>query len=412
MDIINRLDGLLKSRGDEIEAWLANCAAEKPPFIYGSVDLRHSGTKIAPVDTNLFPGGFNNISAAASVRAAANAKAYVVRHAPDAKKLLIVPESHTRNLAYLENVACLRDILADAGFEVQVGTLNPEATDTLTLETMKGRELIEHPLARDGDTLATKHGFVPDAVIVNNDFTPGVPDIMKNLSQPVWPPVNMGWYRRRKRVHFSAYDGVVRDFGEAFDFDHWLISAYHRNCGLVDFRARAGMECVATNVDLVLDILRVKYAEYGVTEQPYVFIKADSGTYGMGVMTARSGEEVLSLNKKFRQKMDVIKEGHHNTEVVIQEGVPSIDTLDGHVAEPMIYVVDQQAVGGAFRVNDQRDAYGNLNAPGMRFHGMCDQEESEKCPEGDLRKKVTHCNFGVYELIARLATLAAAREEY
>lgn len=412
MEIIAHLDGLLKTRGEDVEAWLAARAEEKPPFIYGSCDLRHSGHKIAPVDTNLFPGGFNNLSQAARERAAIQAKHYLTRHAPDARKLLILPESHTRNLAYLENVACLRDILLEAGYAVTVGTLNPEATDTWKLETLHGRELVEQPLHREDNRLVSKDGFVADAIIVNNDFTPGVPDKVKNLAQPMFPPADMGWHRRRKREHFAAYDALVRDFGEAFALDHWLISAYHRNCGMVDFRAREGMECVATNVELVLDILRVKYKEYGITEDPYVFIKADSGTYGMGVMTARSGEEVLSMNKKFRQKMDVIKEGYHNTEVVIQEGVPSIDTLDGHTAEPMIYVMDQQAVGGAFRVNDQRDAYGNLNAPGMRFYGMCDQEESERCPEGALRKKVTHCNFGVYELIARLATLASAREEY
>jgi glutamate--cysteine ligase len=412
MEIINHLDGLLKTRGDDVQAWLADRAQEKPPFIYGSVDLRHSGTKIVPVDTNLFPGGFNNLSKAAKLRAAEAAKAYIQRHHADARNVLVVPESHTRNLAYLENVACLRDILTDAGYEVAVGTLNPEADPVLELETMTGRPLKEVGLELQDGVLRTRDGFEADVVVVNNDLTSGVPDILKNTKQPLMPPLGMGWYRRRKRVHFAAYDALVRDFGEAFDLDHWLISAFHRNCGLVDFRAREGFECVATNVELVLDILRVKYKEYGITEDPYVFIKADSGTYGMGVMTARSGEEVLAMNKKFRQKMDTIKEGSHNSEVVIQEGVPTIDRVGEHTAEPMIYVVDQQAVGGAFRVNEKRDAYGNLNAPGMSFYGMCDEEESEKADSAHIRKRVTHCNFGVYELIARLATLAAAREEY
>ncbi|MCH2546634.1 MAG: glutamate--cysteine ligase [Alphaproteobacteria bacterium] len=412
MEIISHLDQLLKSKQEEVQLWLADYAQHVPPYIYGSVDLRHSGAKIAPVDTNLYPGGFNNISQAAAHRAAKAVKRYIDTHSPQANKLLIVPENHTRNLHYLENVACLRDILIEAGYETVVGTLMPEVNTPLQLETSKGRALVEYPLERKGNVLQTREGFVPDAVVINNDFTPGVPDIIKNIAQPTWPPVTMGWYRRRKREHFAAYDAVVRDFAEAFDIDHWLISAYHRNCGMVDFRAREGMECVATNIDLVLDILRVKYAEYGVKDDPYVFIKADSGTYGMGVMTARSGEEVLSLNKKFRQKIDVIKEGFHYTEVVIQEGVPSIDKVDGFIAEPMIYVVDATAVGGAFRVNDKSDAYGNLNAPGMSFYGMCDQEEGEKDDPEFLRKRVTHCNFGVYALIARLATLAAAREEY
>lgn len=412
MDILNHLDDMLKTRGQDIEAWLADRAAEKPPFIYGSVDLRHSGAKIVPVDTNLFPGGFNNLSKAAKARAAVAAKAYITRDFPQAGKVLVVPENHTRNLAYLENVACLRDILTDAGFEVRVGTLIPDAAAPLELETMTGRHVTAVPLALEDGQLRTQDGFVPDVVVVNNDLTLGVPDILKQTRQPIVPPLGYGWHRRRKRVHFAAYDALVRDFGEAFDLDHWLISAYHRNCGLVDFRARAGFECVATNVELVLDILRVKYKEYGIQDDPYVFIKADSGTYGMGVMTARSGEEVLAMNKKFRQKMDTIKEGHHNTEVVIQEGVPTIDRVDDHTAEPMIYVVDQQAVGGAFRVNETRDAYGNLNAPGMSFYGMCDEEESEKTDGAHVRKRVPHCNFAVYELIARLATLAASREEY
>ena len=32
------------------------------PAFYGSVDLRNAGYKLAPVDMNLFPGGFNNLS--------------------------------------------------------------------------------------------------------------------------------------------------------------------------------------------------------------------------------------------------------------------------------------------------------------------------------------------------------------
>jgi glutamate--cysteine ligase len=33
-------------------------------LLFGSVDLRNAGFKLAPVDTNLFPGGFNNLNPA------------------------------------------------------------------------------------------------------------------------------------------------------------------------------------------------------------------------------------------------------------------------------------------------------------------------------------------------------------
>lgn len=412
MPIMEFLQNLLSTQGEAVENWLDERGREKAPFIYGSVDLRHSGYKIVPVDTNLFPGGFNNLSRAAAKRAAAQMRNYLGGQFPAALRVLIAPENHTRNLNYLENVACLRDIVADAGYDVRVGTLIPEADAPLELETATGRQLVEYPLIKEGNIISTRDGFVPDVIIINNDFTPGVPELLKQCDQPVLPPTGMGWYRRRKRVHFAAYDALARDFAEAFSFDHWQISAYFRNCGLVDFRKREGLECVATNAEQVLSVLRVKYQEYGIKEEPYVYIKADSGTYGMGIMTARSGEEVLAMNKKYRQKMDVIKEGAQNTEVVIQEGVPTIDRVEDAMAEPMIYVVNDTAVGGAFRVNEERDAYNNLNAPGMRFRGMCDEEENETDAAAIRRRRVAHCNFRVYSLISRLATLAAAREEY
>nr|WP_246209852.1 glutamate--cysteine ligase [Wolbachia endosymbiont of Atemnus politus] len=55
---------------------------------------------------------------------------------------------------------------------------------------------------------------------------------------------------------------------------------------------------MATKVDQVLSLVQKKYEEYGVSTQPYVFIKANNGTYGMGIIKATSEEEILNLNKK------------------------------------------------------------------------------------------------------------------
>ena len=40
-----------------------------------------------------------------------------------------------------------------------------------------------------------------------------------------------------------------------------------------------------------------------------MIVKADAGTYGMGIMTARSPDDVRGLNRKQRNKMSVVKEG-------------------------------------------------------------------------------------------------------
>ena len=96
----------------------------------------------------------------------------------------------------------------------------------------------------------------------------------------------------------------------------------------------------------MLDIVKEKYKEYGISETPYVVVKADAGTYGMGVMTVRDADEVIALNRKQRNKMSVGKEGLEVSEVLIQEGVHTFETLNDAVAEPVIYMIDRYVVGG------------------------------------------------------------------
>ena len=84
-----------------IEHWLRSKWREYSVPFYCSVDLRNSGFKLAPVDTNLFPGGFNNLNPefiALCVQAVMTA---VEKICPDAHSVLLIPENHTRNTFYL-----------------------------------------------------------------------------------------------------------------------------------------------------------------------------------------------------------------------------------------------------------------------------------------------------------------------
>ena len=67
--IIETLRSLLKGRGEEVATWLEARRVESGAPFYSSVDLRHAGYKLAPVDTNLFPAGFNKLSKASRERA-------------------------------------------------------------------------------------------------------------------------------------------------------------------------------------------------------------------------------------------------------------------------------------------------------------------------------------------------------
>ncbi|MBN8531538.1 MAG: glutamate--cysteine ligase, partial [Alphaproteobacteria bacterium] len=388
-------------RRPEIDAWLEAERKKTPPFFYTSVDLRHSGPKLAPVDTNLYPAGFNNLSPSSQVRAAEMARHFFSTRYPQARKLAVLTENHTRNLHYLENTRILKSILENAGFDVRLTGLWEEEENERKLTTSSERDVTIERLKRAGNRVETHAGFTPDIVISNNDFTSGAPAELEGIEQPVAPPVAMGWWRRLKSDHFTAYTQVADAFAEHFGIDPWLITTWFHSCGEVDFKSGEGVECVAKAVDEMIARIADKYAQYGITDDPHVFVKADSGTYGMGIMSVRSGEEMRSLNKKHRNQMQVIKGGAVNTRVIIQEGVKTADIIGGQSAEPVVYLIDGQAVGGFNRVNSEKDAYTNLNARGMSFATLCENAPHIGYETGSCR---------ILGFVAELAAIAAARE--
>ena len=56
------LENFIIHRSCDVEQWFRSQWLENQAPFYGSVDLRNSGFKLAPVDMNLFPGGFNNLN--------------------------------------------------------------------------------------------------------------------------------------------------------------------------------------------------------------------------------------------------------------------------------------------------------------------------------------------------------------
>ena len=396
-----------------IERWFRlHWQAHEAPF-YCSVDLRNSGFKLAPVDTNLFPGGFNNLGPAFTPLAVQAATAAIEKICPEAKNLLLIPENHTRNKWYLENVATLVAILRQTGLEVHIGSLNPDITSPTELDTATGRKLRVEPLKRvtsgTGARLGVE-GFDPCAILVNNDLSSGIPAILEGLDEQVLlPPLHAGWAVRRKSAHFAAYDEVAADFAQLLQIDPWLVNPYHARCGEIDFQAREGEECLASNISMLLEKIRAKYLEYGIKDKPYVAVKADAGTYGMGVMMVHDAAEVRDLNRKQRNKMAVVKEGLAVTDVIIQEGVHTVERIEEKAAEPVVYMIGHYVIGGFYRVHGARAADENLNAPGMHFVPLA-FEQSCTMPDPHASCDAPPNRFYAYGVVGRLALAAAALE--
>ncbi len=393
-----------------IERWLRGQWLEHTPPFYASCDLRNSGFKLAPVDTNLFPGGFNNLNPAFLPLCVQAAMSAIEKICPEARSILLVPENHTRNQFYLQNVAKLARILRLTGLDVRIGSLLPEITAPTRVDLPDGEHLMLEPLRRNGNRLGVD-GCDPCAVLLNNDMSAGIPPILQGLDeQYILPPLHAAWAVRRKSNHFAAYDQVAHDFAAAIGIDPWRINPAFSVCRAVDFQGRQGEECLRANVDAVLAMVREKYREYGIDETPYVVVKADAGTYGMGVMTVKDASEVVGLNRKQRNKMSVVKEGLEVSEVLIQEGVHTFETVRDAVAEPVIYMIDRYVVGGFYRVHTARGKDENLNAPGMQFEPLafttgCNLPDYVCCdPDAPPNR------FYAYGVVGRLACLAAAIE--
>jgi len=407
---INELEQRILESMPAIERWFRLEWMEHTPPFYTSVDIRNAGFKLAPVDTNLYPGGWNNLTDEMLPLAVQAAMAAIEKICPEAKNLLLVPENHTRNTFYLRNVVQLQRIFEQAGLNVRLGSLNPDILEPTDITLSSGETLTLEPLQRDGRRIGLK-GFDPCTVLINNDLSAGTPAVLQNLhEQFVLPPLHAGWSVRRKSTHFAAYEEVAKRFAKLLGMDHWLINPMFNHCGQVDFADGEGVACMRDNVDVLLTKIRRKYKEYGIQEKPFVVIKADNGTYGMGIMTVRDAAELNDLNRRTRNKMSTVKDGLPVSDVLIQEGVTTNERINEAVAEPVVYMLDRYVVGGFYRVHAERGVDENLNAPGASFVPLA-FDQSAHLPEPGVKPGVSAPNrFYMYGVLARLAMLGASYE--
>jgi len=407
---INELEQRILDSTPAIERWFRLEWMEHTPPLYSSVDIRNAGFKLAPVDTNLFPGGWNNLTPEMLPLAVQAAMAAIEKICPEARNLLIVPESHTRNSFYLSNVLQLKRIFHQAGLNVRFGSLDPEIKESTTLDLPTGETITIEPLIRTDRRLGLKD-FDPCTILLNNDLSTGIPGMLEDLhEQFLLPPLHAGWSVRRKSRHFQAYEEVAKRFGKLLGMDPWLINPMYAKCGEVNFDEDLGLDCLRTNVDALLTKIKRKYKEYGINEKPFVVVKADNGTYGMGIMTVRDVKDLDALNSKSKNKMSTTKDGQALSEVIIQEGVLTNERVNDAVAEPVVYMMDRYVVGGFYRIHAERGVDENLNAPGASFVPLAFADSGRLPQPGQKPGSSSPNRFYMYGVIGRLAMLAASYE--
>jgi glutamate--cysteine ligase len=406
----------IKAKDSEIREWYSLRAKDAPPPLYCSVDLRDSGKKIVPVDSNLFPAGFNNVcpadhrTAPPIFREALLARARAAG-TPDPKRVLILPEFHTTNTYYLENLYYLQTLVETAGFEVRIGWLSePAISERLELESASKKKLFAEAIRVENELVVVGTGkdtFTPDVILLNNDFSGGAPAVLDTIKQPILPSHHLGWHTRKKSEHFRHYNKLAKEFADIAGFDPWIIQIETEVVDGVDFNEDLGIDQVADAVERVLAKTKAAYVAHGIETEPFAFVKNNAGTYGIGIMVAHTAEEIRKMNRRTKNKMSVGKNKRAINSLVVQEGVPTATLVDRLASEPVIYLFGCEHIGGFLRTNTERGVEENLNSQGMVFRKLCMSDLREETEEG---KGPDMSLEQVYGAVARISALATGLE--
>lgn len=369
---------------DKVVTWFKGQTALLEYPIYSSYDIRDAGYKITNVDANIYPAGFNNICPTDKETAVDLFQKYIhVHYGKQVKKILLVTEEHTTNPYYLENVATITDLLAQAGFFVQVAF--PKMLETsLELTSVTGKKITVYSGYSSSESFKK---FAPDLVISNNDFSMALAEWGDQMTLPLNPPRELGWYQRKKSRYFEDYNSLVNTFSDIIGTDPFLMRVETELFENFDINSDESRDLLAERVDQFLTKLQKKYNEEKIDQKPFCFVKNNAGTYGLAVIKVTSGEEVKEWTYKSRKKMKAAKGGRDVAEVIIQEGIPSVITADQASAEPVIYMIGCELAGGFLRTHSEKSSTESLNSPGAVYKKLCVtdlQDNRQGCPKENV----------------------------
>ncbi len=382
-----------------VQAWFASKTKQLSYPIYSSYDIRDAGYKVTNVDANVYPAGFNNICPTDKETSINLFKKYIDVHYPfNVKKILLITEEHTKNPYYLENVYTISNLLTQGGFEVRL-SFPRDLPEVLTLESVTGHSL---KFGSGYHNSSWIKDFNPDLVISNNDFSLALEDWGSQLDKPMNPPRELGWYQRKKSRYFKNYNQIATEFSQLIQVDPFLMRVETEEFTEFDITSDISRDHLSTQVDLFLKNLKTKYAEENISQEPFCFVKNNSGTYGLGVVKVSSAQEIKQWTYNARKKMKAAKGGKEIEQVIIQEGIPSIVMSEQASAEPVIYMVGCELAGGFLRTHAEKSSTESLNSPGAVYKKLCVTDLYDK--------RMTCPKENVYGWSAKLGLLAIGQE--
>jgi len=302
----------------------------------------------------------------------------------------------------------IKNLIEKTGKKVQIGMLGQFMTNSKLVANVENQQIMIDRLSREQNQISA-NGFIPDLIISNNDFSFGLPEIFKDITQEIIPSPLLGWHRRKKSNFFTYFDHLIDDFSALIEMDSWFLKPMTLSINGIKPDEKDSFDMLAKAAEEVLLKTREKYEHYGIKQEPCAYIKSNSGTYGMGLIMVSSSEDVKSLNRKQRNKLFASRSGEISS-YLVQEAVPTADFYSGYPLEPVIYCVGKKDVGGFFRIHESKNEWESLNAPGMTFSCLCLHQLNEPHETLFLDCKQKESLVRICRLMGRLASIAVSEE--
>ena len=225
-----------------------------------------------------------------------------------------------------------------------------------------------------------------------------MPKQLDSFSIPIIPSVHAGWFKRKKSDHFKNTKQLLEKFiaDMSIQIDSWFLSSFFSEVSNVSIQDESDCNRLASEAESLFKRIQEKYNEHNIKQPPYIFLKDEKGTYGMGVLPIYHPEEILKLNRKARNKLSLGKSGVAIDSFLLQEGIYTNQSVNQASAESVLYFIGKHPVSTFYRYHDKKGNQESLNSAGMNFSNKLDNNN-------------THEN-NLMPFLARLARIAASQE--
>lgn len=400
----------------------------------GSVDVRHfqndseysksstssnrPSSRLAVVDTNRFPAGFNHVDIADYDKAADALR----RNARinGASGITVIHEAHTRMLAYYDSVHALVKILEHCWPEKKVERVSISNFEKHESARRKNDEcgrvgnyfLLNADLStgmKSEDTNAVSSPYGIDKTDVGDS-----PTLVKCVSST---DRFMGWDIRSKAIHFAFLSPIIEHVSSMLNLEEGSLEASFAVSLECCVEKPDHREQLAVQIDELLRFTAKRFtrddhdaSDSGtISSRRNIFVKNDSGTYGLGVYPFSSGDELRKANSTVLDKLSYARHGQRARRYVLQEGIPtSLRDSEGRSMEVVLMCLAGRCYSYFVRVGAVKNSdIKSLNAPGSFFVQRGDFESNPKYAEA---AELVREYWEKYELLGRIAMISMARE--